>query len=157
MTVRLEPFGEADFDRLIGWIPDAACLLQWAGPSFAFPLDRAQLSRHLEAARAALPTLVPCRAVKSATGEVFGHVELANLQRAHGSAVLCRVLVGPTDERGRGLGRQMVRRVLRLGFADLGLHRISLNVFTHNRAALACYQSLGFRVEGTARESCRVG
>ncbi|MFH1569990.1 MAG: GNAT family protein, partial [Gemmatimonadota bacterium] len=47
--------------------------------------------------------------------------------------------------------------VLRLGFADLGLHRISLNVFTHNRAALACYQSLGFRVEGTARESCRVG
>ena len=73
--IRLEPFTEADVDRLIGWLPDAAFLIQWGGP----------------------------------------------------------------------------------GFAQLGLHRVSLNVFAHNRAAIARYRSLGFSIEGTVRESCRVG
>jgi|GEM_PF-3851695 hypothetical protein len=27
-TITLEPFGSDDIDRLIGWIPDAATLLQ---------------------------------------------------------------------------------------------------------------------------------
>jgi len=156
-AIRLEPFGEADFDRLIGWIPDADFLLQWGGPGFTYPLDCAQLTGHLEAARTDPPALVPCRAVETASGEVVGHIELGNVLRDHRCAVLCRVLIGSPRARGRGLGAAMVRQVLHVAFEELSLHRVSLNVFTHNRSAIACYKSVGFRVEGTVREACRVG
>lgn len=156
-VIRLEPFTEVDIGRLIGWIPDASFLLQWGGPSFSHPLDRFQLTRHLEAARGGTPSLMPFRAVDTSSGEVVGHIELANILRDHRCAVLCRVLVGSSRARGHGLGAAMVREAVHVGFADLGLHRLSLNVFSHNRSAIACYKSVGFRVEGTARESCRVG
>ena len=38
-SVRLEPFSEADFERLIAWSPTPEFLLQWAGPLFTFPLN----------------------------------------------------------------------------------------------------------------------
>ncbi|MFC1525397.1 GNAT family N-acetyltransferase [Candidatus Latescibacterota bacterium] len=153
----LEPFAKSDISRLTSWVIDADFLLQWAGPSFTFPLDKAQLKRHLAAAGGKEPGLLPYRAVEEKTGQVVGHVELANINRRHGSAVLCRVLIGPPEARGRGLGREMVRQALQVAFDELGLHRVSLNVYTYNAAAIACYQSLGFQTEGTLRESTRVG
>lgn len=157
-TVSLEPFGPADFARLIGWVSDPGTpefLVQWAGPIFTWPLDAAQLDDYLEPARATPPSRLVWRADDEA-GAPCGHVELNSIDREHRSAVLSRVLIDPA-RRGEGRGRAMVAAVLAVAFADLGLHRVELRAFDFNTPALRSYESLGFVREGVMRDARRVG
>ena len=48
-----------------------------------------------------------------------------------------------------------VTRLLRIGFEELGLHRIELGVYSFNEAAIRCYQNSGLTIEGTSRDSLR--
>lgn len=52
---------------------------------------------------------------------------------------------------GRGFGTDATRVICRFGFRYLNLHRIELNVFTWNLAAVRAYEKVGFTVEGTRR------
>ena len=101
--VVLEPFSEADFDRLIGWIPSSDFLLQWAGPGFEYPLDREQLNEHLTGTQGDLPSKLIYKVVDSEDGTVIGHIELAAIDRRNGSARVCRVLVGDPSYRRKSL------------------------------------------------------
>jgi ribosomal protein S18 acetylase RimI-like enzyme len=48
-----------------------------------------------------------------------------------------------------------MRATVRHGFDEMGLHRLQLTVYTFNAPAIAAYRSVGFVVEGVARESAR--
>jgi RimJ/RimL family protein N-acetyltransferase len=155
--IHLEPFSEADFDRLIAWIPTAEFLLQWAGPLFTFPLNRPQLEKYLEACRESPPARLAFRGVNTPNGEGLGHIELDDIDVRNQSARLARVLVGPEDLRGKGMGRQLVQLALKVAFEKLRLHRVDLFVFDFNRPAIRCYESLGFHHEGVLREARKQG
>ena len=124
--VVLEPFREADFDRLIGWIPSSDFLLQWAGPDFEYPLNREQLSEYLKGTQGDLPSKLIYKVVDSENGTAIGHIELAAIDRHNGSARVCRVLVGDPSYRGKGVGTVMMEKIVEIGFCRLGLHRIEL-------------------------------
>ena len=156
-AVKLEPFAAADIDQLIAWIPSAEFLLQWAGPAFHFPLDRAQLTRHLAEAEKPNPDRLIFKAVDPQTQETIGHGELGGIDRRNRSASIARVLVGPPHLRGQGLGEQIINGLLVIAFQELSLHRVSLNVFDFNSAAIRCYARVGFRQEGMLREARRHG
>lgn len=49
--------------------------------------------------------------------------------------------------RGRGLGRQLMQTALDAAKAK-GLKRVELEVFRHNTAAIALYETMGFQHEG---------
>jgi RimJ/RimL family protein N-acetyltransferase len=49
----------------------------------------------------------------------------------------------------------MIQGILRIGFEDFDLHRISLGAYDFNTAALRCYQSSGFVHEGLQRDVLR--
>ncbi len=155
--IRLEPISEANFDRLVAWSPSPEFLLQWAGPLFTFPLDRAQLERHLAACRQEPPVTLAFRAVNGGTGEVIGHIELGGIDHRNRSARLSRVLVSPEQLRGQGIGQRVVEAALKVAFEALHLHRVDLYVFDFNSAAIACYERVGFRPEGMLREARRHG
>lgn len=55
--------------------------------------------------------------------------------------------------RGQGLGREVTRLAVAWGLADLGLHRIELEVVAGNTRAIKCYLACGFRREGARREA----
>lgn len=154
MDIELVPFGRQDFDRLIAWIPDEAFLVRWAGTSqFRFPLDSSQLDAYLRPALAEVPTRRIYKAIDRSAGTVVGHIELNNIDVGNRSARVERVLVGLPALRRKGIGTQIVRRVLRIGFNELGLHRIELLVFACNRPAIACYEKVGFVPEGVLRQA----
>jgi RimJ/RimL family protein N-acetyltransferase len=153
--IELLPFTRDDIPRLIGWVPSAEFLMQWAGWAFRFPLDAAQLERHLEGTRGPDPVRMVFKAI--AAEGVIGHIELNHIDRANRSATISRVLVGDPALRGRGYGAAMVQRVLEIGFDELGLHRIDLYVFDFNHAAIACYTKLGFVIEGRLRDLRKMG
>ena len=148
-TLALRALQAADCDRLLSWIGSEDALWQWSGArSFTWPLDRGQLLRDLAANAGGSRELL---AAEDDDGEMVGHVSVeANLR--HRVANIGRVAIAP-DRRGGGLGTALMRATVSHGFDTLGMHRIQLNVYTFNTAAIACYRSVGFVVEGVARDS----
>jgi GNAT superfamily N-acetyltransferase len=71
-----------------------------------------------------------------------------------GIGVIGRVLIAP-DRRGSGLGAALMQELVAVGFDQLGLHRLQLNVYDFNTGAVACYQRAGFVIEGRMRDSTR--
>jgi RimJ/RimL family protein N-acetyltransferase len=57
----------------------------------------------------------------------------------------------------RGFATDATRILCRFGFRHMNLHRIELNVFAWNAAAIRAYEKAGFRIEGTRREDDFVG
>lgn len=62
-----------------------------------------------------------------------------------------------TDQTRRGVCTEVVARVLRFGFEDLGLHRIVVRIAVGNRASERVAEKLGFTLEGTLRDEVKVG
>jgi RimJ/RimL family protein N-acetyltransferase len=149
-TLALRTLEPADCDRLLTWIDSSDALWQWSGPrSFTWPLNREQLLRDL----AARPGSEGPLAGFDERGEMVAHV-LIEAQHHHGLGNIGRVAVAPA-RRGHGLGAALMRATIRRGFDELGLHRLQLTVYTFNAPAIATYRSVGFAVEGMARDSTR--
>lgn len=146
--MKLRPLRPEDCDRLLAWIDSADALWQWSGArAFTWPLDRGQLRRDLAAHDGSMHVFAGI----DDSGEMVGHV-LLDAQPNHGLGNIGRVAVAP-ERRGSGLGTALMRAIVRYGFDELGLHRLQLNVYTFNTAAIATYRSVGFVAEGVARES----
>ena len=82
-----------------------------------------------------------------------GFVILQGCRNPHRSVELKRIVLQP---KGLGLGRECVRRLKSMAFADLQAHRFWLDVRALNERALALYRSEGFVEEGRLRESVRL-
>jgi RimJ/RimL family protein N-acetyltransferase len=149
--IELEPCGPDAAALLPGWLSTPDELFAWAGARFRAPLDTAQLEEHLARTAAPGSGALAFTAVATESGEVLGHGELTAIDAVHGTTVMRRVVIAPSHRR-RGLGRALVRALLRTAFHDLALHRVEVRAFTHNLAAVGLYRSVGFSEEGRIRE-----
>jgi RimJ/RimL family protein N-acetyltransferase len=154
--IRLEYFDRDDFDQLIGWINSEELLMNWAGSTFNFPLTHKSMEWYLEKTndRASSDAFL-YKVVDVETEEVVGHISLGSISRKNRSARISRVLIGSGEHKGKGYCRDMIMAVLKFGFDELKLHRISLGVYDNNTAALKCYQSSGFTIDGRMRDILR--
>jgi RimJ/RimL family protein N-acetyltransferase len=155
--IELKPFERADFQRLINWIDSEELLIQWAGGIFSYPLDEKQLENHLLSSIGEEPECLIFKAIDSMPGEIIGHIELCNINRRNKSATLARALIGPGNLRKRGIGTLMVKEALRIGFEELKLHRIEVNVYELNKYAISSYKKAKFQIEGILRDFIKVG
>lgn len=93
-----------------------------------------------------------CRLAAFADGEMIGLANLhgvqASLRRSH--VRLLAIAVAPQWQ-GRGVGRQLMLRLLDWADRWAGVLRIELNVHADNTGAIALYRSLGFAEEGRHR------
>ena len=60
--------------------------------------------------------------------------------------------IGEPDFWGKGFGSDAMRLMLRYGFTELNLHRVSLNVYAYNLRGIRSYEKCGFKHEGRIRE-----
>ena len=159
MDITLREFDRDDSARLVDWVNSGGpeFFVRWAGTSFDYPLTEAQLEGSLAEAHGEGATRRIYAAVDAASGEVVGHVELSRIDRKNESASISRLLVGESSARGKGIGAQIVSRVLDIAFGDLSLHRVDLYVLEFNVAALSMYKGLGFKTEGHLVEARRAG
>ncbi|TFY97120.1 GNAT family N-acetyltransferase [Ramlibacter humi] len=84
--------------------------------------------------------------------DAVGFLILIGCKSPHQSLELKRMVI---QRKGVGYGRAALRVAKKVAFDDLGAHRFWLDVKTHNTRAKALYDSEGFVVEGTLRESVR--
>ncbi|MFR9754883.1 GNAT family N-acetyltransferase [Streptomyces sp. TR06-5] len=92
--------------------------------------------------------------VDLASGTLAGSAILAGLD-AHNRHARLGMWLRPAY-RGRGLGIDTLRLLCRYGFDIRGLHRLQLETLSDNRAMISTAQRVGFRHEGTLRESAWV-
>ncbi|HEX2979207.1 MAG TPA: GNAT family protein [Anaerolineaceae bacterium] len=83
---------------------------------------------------------------------LVGIVELRNVLWTHGFAWL-RIRIGSADDRGQGLGTEALQMILRYGFSELNLHRMTCTVFEYNQPAVKFFEKAGFAVEVRQREA----
>lgn len=99
------------------------------------------------------PDRLDLAVVDKAGGQCVGEVVLNDWNDANGSCSF-RTLLGPKG-RDRGLGTESVRLIVGYGFEQLGLHRISLEVYSFNPRARHVYDKVGFIAEGVLRDALR--
>lgn len=63
------------------------------------------------------------------------------------------MVIGRSDLRGRGIGREALGLMQEFAFRTLGMERLELEVHMENEAALACYRHAGFVLEGVKRHA----
>ncbi|MBZ5753287.1 GNAT family N-acetyltransferase [Metabacillus rhizolycopersici] len=155
--VELKYFERSDFKQLIDWVDSPEFLLQWGGPGFDYPLNDTQLENYIENANNENADTLVYKVIDKETREVIGHISLGKIDRKNQSARMGKVLVGNNTARGKGIGQQMIKEVLKIAFDGLKLHRVSLGVFDFNVPAIACYEKAGFIKEGLHRDSRKNG
>lgn len=153
--IRLEFFESSDFSQLMNWINDDELLMNWSGALFSFPLTQKSLEWYIEGVNdMPYSNAFVYKSVEISTGKTIGHISLGGISKKNKSARISRVFV-ETHERGNGYCHQMITQVLRIGFEQLKLHRISLGVYDFNVSAIKCYQRAGMMIEGTQRDVLR--
>lgn len=152
--MELKTFNREDVPELLSWIQSEEELYQWSGTLFSWPMEQGTFYIHLEQEDSKPQMLYPLGFYKG--HKLAGYCELCIYYPDNPSARLSCLVIRP-EWRQRGLGQMMLEKVLRFGFNELHLNRISLGVFARNVAAIGLYRKLGFFAEGTLREQLKVG
>lgn len=84
--------------------------------------------------------------------EILGLISLVNINYINRSGEL-HIMIGSSENRGKGLGTFAVNAMIQHAFNDLNLHRIELGALETNAPALHLYEKCGFVREGVKRES----
>ncbi len=151
--VVLRPFVDDDVAAFAAALADPeVARLTGSPPGDAFDLGRL---RAWYGTRNSQTDRLDLAVVDRATGACVGEVVL-NEWDVHNRSCNFRTLIGSAG-RDRGLGTEAVRLIVGYGFEQLGLHRISLEVFAFNPRARRVYEKVGFVAEGTLRQVLRDG
>lgn len=148
--VTLRPLRREDSALLYEWITDRELVILNAP---FWPVSDVDHDAWIESMLARRNDLV-IFVVESEQGKPIGTCQLTNINWVHRSAELqIRIAPGAQD---RGLGTLAIAALCEFGFTDLGLHRISLLVWSSNLRAIRAYEKVGFVREGLLREAAFV-
>lgn len=81
-----------------------------------------------------------------------GFVGLGGINWTMGDAWV-GIAIGERADWGQGFGTDAMRLIVRYGFGELNLRRITLGVFEYNPRAIRSYEKAGFTVEGRWRKA----
>lgn len=147
--VRLTALNSSDLQTIARWHQNGEFLRLFdARP--AHPKSEAELTRWLEEGHKETNAFL--FAIRPPDGDdLIGYIELDGIVWAHQVGWLA-IGIGDSANRGRGYGYEAAQLVLQFAFHELNLHRLQLTVFDYNERAIALYEKLGFRREGSFRE-----
>lgn len=146
----LRPYREADIDVLhdIQSRPEVVRYLYWE------PRTREQVEKviressdQIDGEGGALTLAIQPRGSDTMVGDVV----LMYHSEVHRQGEIGYVL--HPDHQGHGYATEAAREMLRLGFEQLGLHRIAGRLEARNSASAAVLERLGMRLEGHLREN----
>lgn len=149
MEIGIELLNESDFPTIMKWINahDADFIVQWAGLTYTYPLTLQQMRNHYHRGINSLEADVFIyKVIDRSTDEMIGSLQLCRFDQSRREAVIGRFIIGEEQHRGRGIGKQALSKVVEIGFTQFGLQSVKLNVFDINKAAIRCYEQVGFRI-----------
>lgn len=128
-----------EFTLINDWVKSEEELIQFAGPAFKYPVTKEQFKNYLEDVNRH-----PFKVLLSENEQVVGMCELFDVSDK--VARICRVLIGDESMRGKGLGGEVIKKLVDFSFNNLGKEITTLNVYAWNKAAIRCYEKVGFKI-----------
>lgn len=148
-NVKLTSFEKEYLPAFEAWYNDTGFLRYYDFVS-AFPKSRIQLDTMLTDTKLSSDKYI--FAVKTLKEDKFvGVTGFEDILWNNGTATIY-IGIGENEFRGRGIGKEALALTIEFGFSELNLHRIQLNVLSYNESAIALYEGLRFKREGTYRE-----
>jgi RimJ/RimL family protein N-acetyltransferase len=136
--IELVKLEKSDFEVFKSWIKNQDELIQFAGSIFNFPLTDEQLIRYITDNRR-----IVYKVMSLDTNSIIGNAEL-NFENP--LPRLSRVLIGDIENRNKGFGGLIINKMLERLFNELNFEEADLNVFDWNKAAIKCYENVGFTI-----------
>ncbi len=153
MTMELRKFGKRDIPDLFSWFNTERDVLQWAGAALSWPLKRDEFIDLIKQHRGPTAQREVWAVIQD--GRMIGHFQIG-LNRRLRTAGLGRIALSPSA-RGLGLSGPLMELIVERAFSHDWVHRCDLLVYAHNLAAIRAYESAGFVLEGTRRETTPIG
>jgi RimJ/RimL family protein N-acetyltransferase len=144
--VILRPIERDDLPRYTQWLNDPV-VLQYFGP--IFPLSLAEEEQWYS-------NMLQDASVRNFAIEFEGqHIGGAGFGQIDGRNACAQVglFIGLPALWDQGLGYDVLHTLVRFGFEQMNLNRISLSVFAENKRAVHLYEKLGFQHEGRWRQA----
>ena len=146
--IRLAPLRDQDAEPLFEWINDRELVILNAPFE---PVSRADHDRWFDRIRSA-PDVEIFGIRRIGDDELIGSCQLNGIDRESGRATL-QIRIGERDAWGQGYGTDAVRILVSHAFEALGLDRVELDVFAHNRRAIRAYEKAGFSERGVREDA----
>ena len=145
MSLTVRPATEEDLDAVVEMYAEVAAEGRWIGGEA--PVDKAARRVAFEGS------------IRRDDAELFVAVEGDRLVghlgiQLHGYGVADLGMMVTSDARGRGVGSALLSAAVTWARA-VGAHKVALQVWPHNEAALALYRKFGFAQEGYLRRHYR--
>ena len=74
----------------------------------------------------------------------IGHAEI--LVSGEGLYKIDKLIIGDESNRGKGIGQQVIQKLLSYCFTILNAKVVELNVFSWNIGGIRCYEKCGFKL-----------
>ena len=145
--VVLRPITDADTDRIVAWRNTPSVMQNFIFRQKFTP----EMHRDWLATKVATGRVVQYIIEDKAAGRAVGSVYFRDVDPVNHSAEY-GIFIGEEGARGQGFGTETARLFTDFGFAQLGLHRISLRLLAENEPARRSYENAGFAVEGVFRD-----
>lgn len=87
------------------------------------------------------------------TDRLIGYAGICDLSLTNKSGEYF-IFIGDKAYWGKGVGTEVTKKVLKIGFEELDLNRIMLTVSEPNIGGVKAYQRAGFTIEGRLRQAC---
>lgn len=91
-------------------------------------------------------------AIETKEGKHIGSIQLLEINKLDQNALFA-ILIGDKKYWSSGYGYDASKSLISYAFNKMKLHKLYLNVYAYNKRAIGLYKKLGFKIEGTRRES----
>lgn len=98
-------------------------------------------------------TVMDLTIVEKKSDRLLGRVIISRIEEHYRSLDITKIYVGGSN-RGKGIGSEVMKGLLKYFFEEMDFERITLDYYTGNTRAASLYRSLGFVDEGCARNAC---
>ncbi|GAB3303997.1 GNAT family N-acetyltransferase [Hymenobacter tenuis] len=148
--ITLAPLQPEHVGHFYRWIQDPE-VIEYSMSSFQTMTTEAQIDAWFAATLQDASSLN--RGIFTAdTQELIGYAGISGISRLNQSGEYF-IFIGEKAHWGRGVGTEVTKQVLALGFTELHLNRIMLTVSEPNVGGVKAYAKAGFKLEGRLREA----
>lgn len=142
---------DRDFEYISTWISDERTHAMWCANRIPYPLEKESFRRFLSDI-AEKNGDSPFVAVDD-EGRVVGFF-CYSLNHETQEGMLKFIMVDAAN-RGKGIGKEMIRLAVRMACSDPEVKAVQLNVFSVNARARKCYEGSGFSERRTTPDAFR--
>lgn len=147
----LREYREEDSAHIYNWTRDEITT-KWMGRKYRNPRPMDEIENSVRSIISQPPKDGVFFAIANRETETYiGGIDLTSIDWIDKNGVLS-IVIAKSSDRNKGFAAEAITLLLDYAFNELDLHKIEMGVYSDNKAAVRCYEKLGFNIEGSLKD-----